>query len=186
SFKVDRARAQALIDEAGRKDLVLPNSIDGADVSVTIPAGVSAAYGTCPQPSTNAAEANKNNISMGRNFPDCVLVAEIPSPTVSAPADVDISQLAQIGLEFTGMSPNQAAEFAKTVDWTSSLVIPIPRNAASYEKITVDGVTGTLIQRPMDDVPQYALIWVKDGIIYAIGGNGSDSQKALDMAASLP
>jgi hypothetical protein len=52
--------------------------------------------------------------------------------------------------------------------------------------LSVDGVTGTLIQRPVDDAPQYVLIWVKNGIVYAIGGLGSDTQKAIQMANSLP
>ena len=46
SMTVDRAKAQALLDEAGRGDLVLPESIDGADISVSIPSAVSVAYGT--------------------------------------------------------------------------------------------------------------------------------------------
>jgi hypothetical protein len=83
------------------------------------------------------------------------------------------------------MTPEQAAAFTKTVDWTSSLVIPIPKNAATYQQVPVDGVTGTLIQRPAGDAPQYALIWVKNGVIYAIAGLGSDSPKALEMASSL-
>jgi hypothetical protein len=186
TFKVDRAKAQALIDEAGRKDLVLPASIDGADISVTIPNGVSASYGTCPQETPGKSSGSIQMGSNGRNYPDCVIFAEIPSPTVSAPADVNIEQLAEIALQFTGMSQQQAADFAKTVDWTSSLVVPIPKNAATYEQVPVDGVTGTLIQRPVDDAPQYVLLWVKNGVIYAIGGLGSDTQKALQMAASLP
>ena len=73
-----------------------------------------------------------------------------------------------------------------TVDWTSTLVVPIPRNAATYEQVTVDGVTGTLIQRPADDAPRFALLWVKDGIVYAISGLGTNSEKAIEMANSLP
>jgi hypothetical protein len=182
-FTIDRARAQALLDEAGRSDLTLPPDIDGAVVSVAIPASVRADYGTCPDPS---ATDNLQGGSPGRNFPDCTILFEIPSPTVHAPANVDVSQLAQIGLEFTGMSSAQAAAFTSTVDWTSTLVVPIPKNAATYEQLTVDGVTGTLIQRPADDAPQYVLLWVKDGVVYAIGGLGADSQRAVDMANSLP
>jgi hypothetical protein len=185
-FVVDRARAQALLDEAGRKDLVLPESIDGANISMTIPASARAAYGTCPDP----AEVDQNDLktqpgSMGRRYPDCLLMAEIPSPTVNTPPNIDVQQLAEIGLEFTGMSPEQAQAFTKTVDWTSSLVIPIPKNAATYKEVNVDGVTGTLIERPADDAPQFALIWVKDGIIYTIGGLGSKADLALEMANSL-
>ena len=187
SFKVDRAKAQALLNEAGRSDLVLPASIDGADVKVKIPASVSAGYGTCPTPGTedNGMGPNSGG-SAGRRFADCILLAEIPSPTVSAPEDVNIPQLAQIALEFTGMSADQAAAFTATVDWTSSLVVPVPKNAATYEKVTVDGVTGTLIQRPADDAPQYVLIWIKDGIIYAISSLSADSTQAIQMANSLP
>jgi anti-sigma factor RsiW len=186
SFKVDRAKAQALLNEAGRSDLVLPASIDGADVSVKIPASVSAGYGNCPTVGTEDNGLGLNSGSAGRRYADCILMAEIPSPTVSAPADVNIPQLAQIALEFTGMSADQAATFTSTVDWTSSLVVPIPKNAATYEQVTVDGVTGTLIQRPADDAPQYVLLWVKNGIIYAISSLGADSSKAIQMANSLP
>ncbi len=184
SFTVDRAKAQALLNEAGRSDLVLPASIDGADISINIPAGASASYGTCPQPGSEDNGVSMNG-SAGRRYADCVILAEMPSPTVSAPADVNIPQLAQIGLEFTGMTPEQAAAFTNSVDWTSSLVVPIPKNAATYEQVQVDGVTGTLIQRPADDAPQYLLLWVKDGIIYAISSLGSDSQQAIQMANSL-
>jgi hypothetical protein len=114
------------------------------------------------------------------------MLVEMPSPTVNAPADLDVNQLAQLGLEFTGMSKEDAAAFTSTVNWTSTLVIPIPKNAASYEQVTVDGVTGTLIERPIDDAPQYALIWIKDGIVYAISGLGANSQQAIDLANSLP
>jgi hypothetical protein len=192
TFTIDRAKAQALLDEAGRGDLVLPEEVDGADVSVNIPSSVSLAFGTCPEPSS-ASEAKREmkretetSGSPGRVYKDCIILAQIPSPQVSAPASLDIAKLAQIGLEFTGMTSEQAAEFTSTIDWTSTLLVPIPKNAASYQQVTVDGVTGTLIERPSDDAPQFALFWVKDGIIYAAGGLGSNSQKALEIANSLP
>ncbi len=186
TLTVDRAKADALLKEAGRSDLVLPASIDGAEVSVNIPASVSVDYGTCPTPSKDGNGPDMNGRgSFGRRFADCVIFAQIPSPTVTAPPSVNVPQLAQIGLEFTGMSSEQAKAFTDSVDWTSTLVVPIPKNAATYEQVTVDGVKGTLIQRPADDAPQYVLLWVKDGIIYTIGGLGSNSQQAIQMANSL-
>ena len=185
TLTVDRNKAQALLDEAGRSDLVLPDSIDGARISVKIPATASIGYGTCPKPQMSESESEDSRIP-GRRYPDCVILAQLPSPVVDAPADVDVAQLAQIGLEFTGMSPEEAAAFTSSVDWASTLVVPIPRNAAIYEQVTVDGVTGTLIQRPADDAPQYALLWVKDGIVYGISGLGTNYQQAIDMANSLP
>ena len=184
SMTVDRTKAQALLDEAGRGDLVLPESVDGADISVTIPTSVSAAYGTCPKPETDSSESEDRE----RRYPDCVILAQIPSPSVNAPANLDINRLAQIGLEFTGMTPEEAAAFTSTVDWTSTLVVPIPSNSASYDQVTVDGVTGTLIHRPSreGEPTTFALLWVKDGIIYAISGRGTNSDRAIEMANSMP
>ena len=192
AFTIDRDKAQALLDEAGRSDLVLPEEVDGADVSVNIPSSVSIAFGTCPEPSNDSEAAREMDREMnttgspGRVYKDCIILAQIPSPEVSAPASLDIAKLAQIGLEFTGMTSEEAVQFTSTVDWASTLVVPIPKNAASYQQVTVDDVTGTLIERPSDDSPQFALFWVKDGIIYTIGGLGSNSQRALEIANSLP
>jgi hypothetical protein len=188
SLTMDRTKVQALLDEAGRSDLVLPASVDGAEISVDIPASVSIAFGTCPKPGSDVP-GNTEQSTTERRYPDCVILAQIPSPSVNAPADLDIEALARIGLEFTGMSPEEAAKFTSTVNWTSTLLVPIPSNAAVHEQVSVDGVTGTLIQRPSptdEGSQQFALLWVKDGIIYAISGLGSNSQQAIEMANSLP
>lgn len=182
-FVINRGRAQALLDESGHGDLQLPASLEGAKIEVNIPTGVSLAYGDCPNPESEAEREG----SFRREMTNCTILAEISSPTVTAPPDIDLAQLAEIGLQFTGMSQEQAQAFSQTVDWTSTLVVPIPRNVASYEQVSVDGVTGNLIRRTSNDegAPQYALLWVKDGIIYAIGGLGSNADKALEIANSL-
>lgn len=197
SITIDRDKAQALLDEAGRGDLVLPKEVDGADVSVTIPSSVSIAFGTCPEPSNDTEAAREmereteTRATREELYADCMILAQIPSPEVSAPASLDIAKLAQIGFEFTGMSPEEAAEFTSTVDWTSTLVVPVPRDATSSQQVSVDGVTGALLERTIDDgddAPRFALFWVKDGIIYTIGGLGdaADAQTALEIANSLP
>ncbi len=179
-FTVNLARAQAILNEAGHADLVLPKSIDGEKVSANIPSSVSAGYGVCPDPAVKNPTG-----SYGRQNADCTQFMQIPSPSVETPADMDITKLVEIGLEFTGMSPAQAQEYSQTIDWKTSLVIPLPKNAATYQIVTVDGVNGTLIQRPVDDAPEYVLVWVKNGIIYAISAPGSDSAHAIQMANSL-
>ena len=185
TFTVDRAKSQALLDEAGRGDLVLPESVDGAEILVNIPSAVSIGFGTCPTPGSEVS-GNTEQSTIENRYPECVIFAQIPSPSVNAPADLDITALAQIGLEFTGMSTEEAQAFTSTVDWTSTLIVPIPQNASVNEQVAVDGVTGTLIQRPSGEGPQFALLWAKDGIIYAISGLGSNAEQAVNMANSLP
>ncbi len=180
-FTVDRQRAQSILDQAGRSDLQLPASLDGATIKVNVPKGVTAAYGDCPP----MAQLDEGSGSAGRRFANCIVLAQVPSPTIDTPPDLNVEQLAELGLQFSGMSAQQARSFAQTVDWTSTLVVPIPRNAASYKEVQVDGVSGYLIERPIDDAPEYALIWVKNGIIYAVGGVGPNSSPALQMAQSM-
>jgi hypothetical protein len=177
---VNRARAQAMLNDAGARDLKLPASIDGALIKVNYPAAITAGYGQCPKLNKDTLESND---ASARSMRDCILLTEIPSPVVDAPPNLDLAQLAELGLQFTGMSKEQARAYAQTVDWTSTLVIPIPRNAAQYKPISVDGVNGYLIERT-PYYSEYAIVWVKQGIIYAIGGYG-DAAVGLAMANSL-
>lgn len=185
TLTIDRAKAQAFLNEAGRGDLVLPATIDGADISVSIPAAVNVTFGTCPK-MEDSKEFGKDYGRLSKEYADCLVFGQIPSPIVSAPAGVDVSVLAQIALEFSGMSAEEAASLAETVDWTSTLVVPMPRDAGTYTDITVDGVTGSLIQNDSEYAPQYVLLWVKDGIVYFVSGSGADASAALALINSLP
>ncbi len=183
---IDRGQAQGLLDELDAGKLTLPQALDGAQISVDIPAGVTAGYGDCPGLELPDPSQAGTSGSPGRRYISCVMLVEVPSPTVITPPDLDVSQLAAIGLQLSGMSPAEAEAYSHTVDWTSTLVIPIPRNGASYRTVNVDGVKGYLIERPVDNAPQYALVWTKGGILYAVGGLGDGAQAAIDMANSLP
>lgn len=176
-FTLERQLALEVLQELGRTDLALPASLEGATVSVDIPAGVSAAYGDCPPA---AAEE-----SSGRHYLHCLILAQSPSPTVTTPPDLDVAELAVLGLQLTGMTAEQAREYSRTVDWTSTLVIPVPRNGSEYGPVAVDGVTGYLIQRPSGDAPQFAVVWVRAGILYAVGGLGDQVEAGLALANSL-
>jgi hypothetical protein len=193
---VDRARLQDILDQAGRTDLILPASLDGASVSVQIPRSVGTAYGNCPQHQRNGAGSSSSSSSQSQqpaptpSIPsNCVFFMQAPSPLVNVPSDLNLQQLAETALQFVGMSPTQARQFCQTVDWRSTLVLPIPPSVRSYETVTVDGVQGTLMNTsnhrgPGGSGTGYALVWVKNGIIYALFGSG-DSSAAVQLANSL-
>jgi hypothetical protein len=185
TLTLDRAKTQAFIDEAGRSDLALPETIDGADIVVNIPAAVNVTFGTCPNPE-DAEEFGENYERLSKEYADCLVFGQISSPTVSAPAGVDVAALAQLALEFSGMSTEEAAALADTVDWTSTLVVPMPRNSGTYTDVSVDGVTGSLIQSDSEIAPQYVLLWVKNGMVYFVSGSGADASAAFALVNSLP
>src|SRR5207247_8730316 len=98
--------------------------------------------------------------------------------------DLNISDIVEAALELAGMSPAEARSFCQTVDWSSTLVVPIPRNSSSYETVTVDGVEGTLITETLSQGNRYSLLWIKNGVIHSLAGHGNSSD-ALSLAASL-
>lgn len=180
---VDRARLQAIFKEAGRPDLVLPQSVDGATVAVTIPTMVRARYGDCPgRPSATANIATPPPSSS--QYSDCILLSQGPSPGVKAPPDLDLGKLTEIGLELAGMTPGQAQQFLGTVSWQSMLGMPVPRFMRSYEAVKIDGVPGTLLSMSGRRGPTYTLIWARNGMVYSLTGYG-DSGDAVSLADSL-
>lgn len=174
---LDRDRIQAVLDQAGRSDIQIPTSVDGSTVAVHVPKLVNVRYGNCQLPAPAVPDATSQS---------CVDFVQVPSPIVSVPPALDITALAEAGLQLTGMSAAEAQAFCKTVDWSSTLVIPVPQNGGSYRTVPVDGVDGTLIEVPPHDnfVGRYALIWVKNGMVYSLGGKGT-SGRALSAAESL-
>jgi hypothetical protein len=187
NLTVDRTRLQAIFNEAGHPDLVVPQSLDGAAVAVQIPRAVQVQYGNCPTPTsaTNAIASNVTGPSpSSTEFSDCVRLREGPSPTVNVPPGLDVEHLAQIGLEVAGMNPSQSHDFLQTVDWKSTLSMTVPRFLRSYQGVKVNGVQGTLLTLAGRRGPGYTLIWAKNGTVYSLVGFG-DSSEAVDLASSL-
>jgi len=177
---LDRSRLQDILDEAGRSDLLLPANVDGAPVSVQMPRAVAVQYGACSQ--RNAQGTTQTNTSSE----PCLMLLQAPSPTINVPSDLNIQQLAEIGLQFAGWNAVKAREFCQTVDWKTTLVLPIPAGVQSYETVSVNGIRGTLMHFANNHGagPSFALIWVDNGMIYSLVGKG-DGSSAVQLASSL-
>lgn len=185
SYQVDLPRVQSVLNELGASDFNLPSELDGAMVSMTIPVAVSAAFGECEIPEEMMADRTVDPDAPMPDLSQCTTLMQFPSPEISAPPGLDIAGIGETLLQVLGMSPEEAAQFSRNVDWTTTLIIPIPRFGTEYQDVFVDGVEGTLIMQSLrSQFPEYLLIWVKDGIVYALTGPG-DSAAALEIAESL-
>jgi hypothetical protein len=186
-MKLNRDRIQSILDEAGRSDLQIPASVDGATVGVRVPAGVMAFYGNCGDAASGLVFFTSGGGSKAAKEADasCVSLLELPSPVVSAPQEIDPAQIAQVALQFMGMSANDAANFTQTVDWTSTLVLPVERGKTKYEQVHVNGNEAALM-RPVNQGPSghYSLMWVDNGIVFGLGGTGDDTT-AINLASQL-
>jgi hypothetical protein len=174
------ARLQSMVNDAGRPDIQLPSNIDGAQIDIDIPKAVFATYGGCPPigPGFNPLNSEWN---------DCLGLIELTPPVVLAGSNLNLPDLAALGLQVGGMSEGDADAFIKTVDWTSMLVLPVPEHFASYQMVPVDGVQGVMIDQNREPgaPAAFALLWFKDGVDYWLVGRG-DSSKAVSIANSLP
>jgi hypothetical protein len=174
-MKLDRDRIQSIVDEAGRSDLQIPASVDGAIIGLRIPAGIMASYGNCG--------SNEPDSSAAPEDATCVKLNELPSPSASAPKDVDPAAIAQVALQFAGLSATEAANFTQTVDWTSTFVLPVLHGQATSEKVNVGGNDAVLL-RPRLSGSRFNLLWVDNGILYSLMGTGDDTT-ALNLASQI-
>jgi hypothetical protein len=183
-MKLDRDRLQSILDEAGRSDVQIPRSADGAVISMRVPAGIIAVYGNCgdvfehfqgKQPPASATQPEDAS---------CVRLNEVPSPTVTAPQQLDTAEIVRAALQFAGLSATEAANFTQTIDWTSTFVMPILHGQLSYEKVSVGGNDSVLLRPKNMQSGEFTLHWVDNGILYSLMGTG-DNTTALNLAAQI-
>lgn len=166
SFRVDAGRMQEILDELGRTDVRIPAEIDGSSVRIDIPKCVTAAYGDCER----------------RGSTSCTVLAQFPSPVLTAPPGLDAQRVGEAVLALYGMNEEQARAHAAKVDWTTTLVLPAPMRPGSAT-VMVDGVEGTILPT-RQGTDAFVLYWVREGIVHMLLGHG-DSEKAVAIASSL-
>ena len=152
----------------------LPSSVDGQPFEVTVPQIVRATVG-------EGCESFQR-----RPADDCAALVQLASPMVEFPDELPVAQLGEIFLQLLGYETAAAQELARSIDWTSTLVVPVPSRALESQSVSVDGVEGTLLlpRADTDHSQEYALVWVRDGILYGLTGTGDPAQ-ALELANSL-
>ena len=85
------------------------------------------------------------------------------------PPDVDPTLLGEALLQVLGIEPAAAHQLAQSIDWTSTMLLPIPQDLGTYREVTVDGTTGVAVE-PFDSGNDPAIVWQKDGMVYMMTG----------------
>jgi len=83
------------------------------------------------------------------------------------------------------MPAEDAERMANSIDWTSTLVIPLPADAGKAREVSVDGVTGLLVEDARNPFRSSAVLWERDGVLYFMSGSNMDQRVLLDAADSL-
>ncbi len=118
-------------------------------------------------------------------YPGALIFLQGPSPEVGFPDDVDPAALGAAALQLLGMSEHEAERMSNAIDWTTTLVLPIPTDIVSFREVTIDGTRGLVLSEEYDRLGSHsALMWQKDGIVYLMQGNMQMSD-LMDVADSI-
>ena len=92
---------------------------------------------------------------------------QAPSPQVTLPQGVDLKALGEIGLRILGLPPREAREFADSIDWTSTLILPLPPTVGSMKRIDINGNPAVAVQYT-DGSPTTMVLWTDGGRVFGI------------------
>ena len=154
---VNVENARAIVQAAGADPTLIPDSLDGATVAVTVYSGIA------------------------QNWGNGTALMQAPSPLVEYPDDVDPAALGEALLQALGMEPQQAQSLAQSIDWTNTLLLPIPENLATFSEVVVDDVTGLALSSI--DGQNAAILWEKKGHVYVL--SGTNVEELTDVAQSI-
>ncbi len=155
---IDVAASRAIVEAVGADPNLLADSLDGQRVDVVVFPGIE------------------------QNWEEYTFI-QAESPLVEYPADVDPTVLGEAFLQVLGTEPEEARRIAQSIDWASTLLLPLPSQAVTFEEIAVDGVAGVAL-RPLNGVDEAALLWQKAGHVYVLFGPGT-IEDLLMMADSI-
>lgn len=184
AITVRRTQLQTILAEAGKSAVALPPSLDGAAVAIRTRRAIRAQYGHCPAPVPNTLQ----NQVQGPPPPstdngDCIILIAGPAIGADVPPGLPMEQLVEIAIELSGMSPDQARSFLTTFDWNSALSLSLPRFIRSSQAAAVSGTPAVLFSTGGRRGPTYALVWARNGLVFALTGYGS-SGDAVALANS--
>ncbi|MEZ4518372.1 MAG: hypothetical protein R3C44_16640 [Chloroflexota bacterium] len=100
---------------------------------------------------------------------DGTVLMQTTSPYINYPEDVDPTVLGEGSVTGLGMDASVARQMAQSIDWTSTMLLPIPRDFASYQQVVADGAPVWPLFH-LDTSTESAVMWQQGGIVYILSG----------------
>jgi hypothetical protein len=164
----DVSRLRTLLDALEIRDVAIPLSIDGQVVDIKVPAVVEQHF---------------------ENGTSHVQFLQARSPEVGLPTGVDLPALGEIGLRILGLDAAEARRLAQSIDWRSTMLIPVPGDVGSFRQVDVGGQSGLMVTMTgvrKDGRPREGsmVLWSRNDMVFALMGNIRDAD-LLNMANSV-
>jgi hypothetical protein len=158
---LDMANLELVLDLLGIDDLTVPQGFDGEAVTVRIPSIVTLDY----------ADADGQRVEF----------VQALSPEIALPQGFDLPAIAEIALRIAGVDREKAYDLAWTIDWRSTLIMPVPAGDAVFERIDIGGHEGVAVTP--GNGSSAMLFWADGDHVYALAGTPG-LQALTDMAQS--
>jgi hypothetical protein len=125
-----------------------------------------------------------------------VSLMQAKPPQVQLPASLDLARLGEIALRVLGMPADDAHRFAQSIDWSTTLLVPIPPGATAFQQLNVNGHQGLMVERQavrnsagaITAKPEMMILWSTGDRVFGLtGGATGDSARQMlqQMAASI-
>lgn len=166
---LDARTLNGVLDALGIDDLRIPTAADGQLATLDVPPIVQVTF---------------------RDPQHVVTLLQARQPVAALPPGADITTLAQIGLRVLGVEPNEAYQFAHSVDWRTTLLVPVPASVGVFRQVDVQGHPGLLIEgrRPraagQHPQPFAQIMWSSGDAVFALVGDVR-TQELYEMAQSI-
>ena len=162
----DAARLRASAANQGVKVAPMPAAIDHSTIYVSAGPALVELWG---------ASAD----SAGAGSAPTLVIAQTRVPRVES-TGAGTRQLEEYLLSQPGVPPELAAQLRAIKDPSTTLPIPIPAGLATTKSITINGVSGLLVDAGI----AAGVVWEKGNVIYAVGGQLTPDQ-VIALASSL-
>ncbi len=158
-------KLQQVLDVLGINDLAVPPGLEGQSANIHVYPSMHVTYGS---------RGGHVQFIQGRQ-PDAVL-----------PQGTDLPLLAEIGLRVLGFEPNEARRFANSIDWRTTLLVPVPAAVANFHEVDLGGGKGLLIETAATNGPRTAqLLWSAGNAVFALISDGDvNPMELFEMARS--
>lgn len=168
-FTVDLEKARAHFQSTGQNGVNLPARFDGASLVVNTPPAVLLQY-------RDVSQAESSSPGLG------LMIGQAGTVTAEAEGGVTLDDLRNFLLDLPGLSPETVQQLHLIDEWRTTLPLPIPTDQILWERATIAGVPGLLLN---DNTGLgSAAIWLRDGHIYAIAG-AATAEEIQSVAETL-
>lgn len=158
---INTETVNSLIEALGIYDLRVPDEANGKSATVRVHPIVRVDYAT------------------RGDRPKRVMLLQGRSPVAELPEGVELPVLAEIGLRILGLESGEAHRFANSVDWRTTLIVPVPADIANFRQIDVQGNPGLIIETTLQPHQQKSeqvqqgthIMWSSGGSVFVLMGN---------------